>query len=88
MNAPRVSVLLAALLAICTPPSSAQVMNGIQATKGSTEGGTYLTIWGSGFNLNRQGQLNVFIGTTVCPIVKYFSTDSTIVCYTPPGIAG
>ena len=87
MSTHRFSVLFAALLAICTP-SSAQVIQGIQATKGSTEGGTYLTIWGSGFHLNKQGQLNVFIGTTVCPIVKYFSTDSTIVCYTPPGTAG
>ena len=81
------SLVLLALAALFLP-ACAQVMNGVQALKGSTAGGTYLTIWGSGFKLNKQGQINVFVGSSVCPIVGYFSSDSTLVCYTPPGIVG
>jgi hypothetical protein len=30
------------------------------------------------------GQVNAFIGASPCTIVPYYSTDSSLVCYTPP----
>lgn len=60
----RGMVVLGGFLVFMTIPSlidSAEIL-GIQAPRGSMMGGTYVTIWGSGFSRNgREGQTVAYV---------------------------
>ncbi|MFM7979304.1 MAG: IPT/TIG domain-containing protein, partial [Candidatus Fonsibacter sp.] len=55
---------------------------------GSTFGGTYLVIAGSGFSLPSQANpwdsQSVFVGAVPCSIVAHYTTAERIVCITGP----
>ena len=97
---PPPSVLLAAALALSSLPSaaraqsfggaggaSAAAVSALQTQRGSLGGGTYLSIWGSGFARGgRDGQTVVYVGSDVCAQTQataYDSGDARLVCYTP-----
>jgi len=81
--AARASLALALMLTQC---DASAVVNAIQATTGSIMGGTYFSVWGAGFNRGGvEGKTVVFVGSSECATVEYYSTDSRIVCFTPPG---
>jgi len=51
--------------------------------RGSLEGGTRLTIRGTGFSRGGvQGSTTVFVGPNVCDTIEYYTTDTQIVCVT------
>ena len=57
----------------------------LQSSSGSLQGGTYLVIWGSGFDRGgMSGSTQVYLGTSPCTVVPYYSSDLKLVCYTPP----
>ena len=61
------------------------VLSSLQSTSGSLAGGSYLVIWGQGFNRGgKAGSTQVYLGTRSCTVVPYYSTDNKLVCYTPP----
>jgi len=65
------------------------VLNAVQNNVGSLMGGTFLTLWGSGFSREgKSGSTQVYLGTNLCPVVEYYSSDTKLVCFTPPGPAG
>ena len=62
------------------PPYIANVV----PSRGGTEGGTRITIYGYNFAQNGIfSQYNVFIGNEACYVINYYSSDSQIVCLTP-----
>jgi hypothetical protein len=82
-------LLLACLVFLGPVQANLAVVNSLQNTRGSTEGGTLLTIWGSGFSIaGQRGSVHVYLGTSLCRTVAYFSSDTKIVCFTPPGSPG
>ena len=86
---PNIALLLLLCFAnVCSGQDSTvilPVLNGVQAVQGSLAGGTFLTVWGTGFHAGgAEGVVNVFIGSSLCPSVPYYSDDTKIVCYTPP----
>ncbi|KAA0165290.1 hypothetical protein FNF31_01943 [Cafeteria roenbergensis] len=57
--------------------------------QGSENGGTLLRIRGSGFfREGREGVTTVFIGSEICNMISYYSSDTEIWCYTPPMVPG
>ena len=62
---------------------SATVIGSVSPNTGSTEGGTTLTISGSGFT----GATSVTIGGQACTNLIVIS-DSTLTCTSPPGVPG
>ncbi len=62
------------------PPYIANVV----PSRGGTEGGTRITIYGHNFAHNGIfSQYNVFIGNEACYVINYYSSDSQIVWLTP-----
>jgi hypothetical protein len=59
--APTSSLLLAAVaVAAAIREASAATVYGVQPTRGSLAGGTYLTVWGTGFaRSGREGKTRV-----------------------------
>lgn len=83
-----VLMLLLAFTNVCSGQDSTvilPVLSGVQAVQGSLAGGTFLTVWGTGFHAGgMEGVTNVFIGNSLCPSIPYYSDDTKIVCLTPP----
>ena len=96
---PLALLLAAALVASRLPPcalaqsfggaggASAATVSALQTQRGSLGGGTYLSIWGSGFARGgRDGQTVVYVGNDVCEQTQatdYDSGDARLVCVTP-----
>ena len=90
MTLPVALFLLAAARAAAQFSSIAPttpLISALQASRGSTQGGTFLTIWGAGFSMSgKQGMVTVFVGSSVCQLVEYYSSDTRLVCFTPPNL--
>eukprot|EP00638_Chattonella_subsalsa_P015791 CAMPEP_0117829880 /NCGR_PEP_ID=MMETSP0949-20121206/8130_1 /TAXON_ID=44440 /ORGANISM="Chattonella subsalsa, Strain CCMP2191" /LENGTH=3868 /DNA_ID=CAMNT_0005670717 /DNA_START=230 /DNA_END=11837 /DNA_ORIENTATION=- len=76
--------VLTLLITIYLASGSVQISS-IAPYRGSYEGGTRLTITGSGFERDGQdGSTKVFIGSNLCETIEYYSNDEQIICVSPP----
>jgi len=59
-------------------------ISGVSPRYGGFQGGSSITITGSGFARGGQdGSTSVYIGTNLCEIIGYYSNDEQIVCLSP-----
>ncbi len=67
-----------------TTLSAPPIISSIQPHRGSTQGGTRLTI--TGYNFAQNGIFStrtVLIGNAPCNVINYYTTDGQIICITP-----
>eukprot|EP00049_Salpingoeca_infusionum_P016727 m.345219 g.345219 ORF g.345219 m.345219 type:complete len:3928 (+) comp16139_c0_seq5:247-12030(+) len=87
---PRTPLFVVCLLlcivqaAVCSSRPTPATITDVTPSYGSLMGGTLVTIRGSGFERDgAEGTTTAYIGTSVCEMVEYYSTDSQIVCRAP-----
>eukprot|EP00761_Pharyngomonas_kirbyi_P010107 gb/GECH01010125.1/.p1 GENE.gb/GECH01010125.1/~~gb/GECH01010125.1/.p1 ORF type:complete len:3495 (+),score=610.83 gb/GECH01010125.1/:1-10485(+) len=67
----------------------AAAINNISPSWGGVKGGTYLTIEGGPFSLSDSFEANkIYVGGKFCPLERFYSTGSKLVCVTPPNEPG
>ncbi|CAE6936123.1 Pkhd1l1, partial [Symbiodinium sp. CCMP2592] len=68
--------------------AGAATISDVYPNRGSTEGGTYLVITGSGFMMPTQANpwdsQVVFVGSKICNILAHYTSGTQIVCITTP----
>ncbi len=87
MSATLVALLACAML--LAPPASAisltATIYNLAPTRVGMMGGGLITIAGQGFfRQGVEGTTTAFLGTKVCKTIDYYSSDTQIVCETPP----
>jgi hypothetical protein len=88
---PMSALILVTWMAVVSALSSTEQLNpfitSVSPQYGSVKGGTQITISGINFASGSKGIFTdraVFIGGNRCEINDYYTTDTTIVCLTPP----
>ncbi|CAE7255018.1 Pkhd1l1 [Symbiodinium microadriaticum] len=76
------------LAASCAVAADAATITTVYPDRGSTEGGTYLVISGSGFMMpteaNPWDSQVVYVGSKICNIMAHYTSSTQIVCMTTP----
>ncbi|CAE7477082.1 unnamed protein product [Symbiodinium sp. CCMP2456] len=76
------------LAASCAVAADAATITTVYPNRGSTEGGTYLVISGSGFMMpteaNPWDSQVVYVGSKICNIMAHYTSSTQIVCMTTP----
>lgn len=81
---PQVVVAGLALMAALPLAARAATISSVSPNRGSMLGGTRLTILGEGFASEFEYTLAVYVGTQLCRVEDYYTTNTQIVCYAPP----